>query len=403
MVSAIAPAATSGEPAIVTESLLRIGTALERGLVVDRSLLRWPAEPLRSAILDALTASELADKIAGRVAAVAVVLSNIVDMVEAAWSMRRRIERGQAQAGPVDARSAVTLELLWEPLALRWIRAQAGDGWRWVETFRTRERAMSEWLRAIEHQFITAGAQTRLLLELLRTRRDDSEVTRLERELSFERRATPVAPPNERVASVEGRAAAYSAERARARARERALQLDRWTQRALEGVASDARWVRRKGTVFVCVEHSESGDVAQSAAVAAIACASAIGHDRRCVLITSDETIEETAIDSATALSSVISAVRRRRRSRGLDAVRRAVASSGRVARDDSDVVLAVPGAWLASDAFEASLRPLHDELLLSNGRIRLLRPSPAALQPFGYDFDGVYLLETSGILSDAT
>ncbi len=141
-----APRASVGEPAVVRESLQLLADLLVCGEVPTADALRWPPEPLRAAVFDALAdrALVLAEVCSASPALVALVIEDVVDACEIAWNQRRRMRQGQRVAtrlSPMDhAASDAMVSVLWEPLAARGVSAELRDRWSSQRTLLDRAR-----------------------------------------------------------------------------------------------------------------------------------------------------------------------------------------------------------------------------------------------------------------------
>jgi hypothetical protein len=141
-----APRASVGEPAAVRESLQLLADSLVCGAVLTADELRWPPEPLRAAVFDALAdrALVLAEVCSASPALAALVIEDVVDACEIAWNQRRRMRQGQRVAtrlSPMDhAASDAMVSALWEPLAARGVAAELRERWSSPRTLLDRAR-----------------------------------------------------------------------------------------------------------------------------------------------------------------------------------------------------------------------------------------------------------------------
>lgn len=411
MADAIAPRATTGDPRLVTESLVRLGIALDRGTIVPASLLPWPNEPLRSAILTELWNRELAEVACGRPAACAVVLADIVDCVENTVRVRRRMLRGERQASVLSDdfnRWSITIDALWESLALRAVAVHADEAWRSLSAFRTREAAMLARLEALDRKSRHPVARSHAIVALDAPSMREASCNAFDQAISFD----PPAPdgstaPRSSSPTLQRRSAApFDRSTAKVRARTRAHKVERWASGSLEPSDSTRApgGARRRGAMFVCVERPEDADAHSVEAVTAlvlIACAVGALRDRRVTLVTCADAPEELEVEPSTPLRSIVDRVELCNRSSAVDALRWVAHKSDGALRG-ADVLLATPKLWITSTRTEQELRPLHDRLRTHSACLRMLRPSEGALLPIGYDFDSVHSLGIDGVVPSA-
>ncbi|MBL8681496.1 MAG: hypothetical protein JNK05_20185 [Myxococcales bacterium] len=403
MADAVAPRATTGDPAVVTEALVRIGSALDRGTIVGSSLLRWPEEPLRSAILGELARRAIAEQTVGRPAACAVVLNDIVECVEEASLVRRRMLRGEKQAAALNDdgnRWAITVDTLWESMAVRAVAVRAEEAWGSTSALRQREQAMTTRLLELDRGITGAIAQWRTITAFDVPKLGDADVRRLERDLAFD--PVPAAPIAHPTMARQSSAASFDPSIAQARVRSRKRSVEAWARRSVEFEGPPRELVAaRSGPVFVCVERPPGAQSEPDQVVASLAwigCAIGVLRGRRVLLVTCDEAPSSIEIRAETPVRAITHAISKTPRSSAIGAVEWATRECERLA-GPCDVLMVTPKLWISSDSAVEELRPLHERIAARRARLRLLRPSKGALLPIGYDFDAVYSIPIDGVL----